>query len=476
MRNNMKTYLLLLLAFAMKMTSWAQDNMLPTVVDGRIWNVVSIHPAEPPESDSIPPGYYQDIKGRWGIGFPHTYMLRGDTIMNDVAYKKLYLDDRFVSGLREEDGRVYERYWEDVPEQLIFDFYLQPGEIFKDEVDDMFQMEVKQVREVDVDGKSRKCMDMWAHMEGMEIVDGLVDYWIEGIGCMNGPHFPFWWEAIDSPSLLLSCYDGDECIFTIEDLKQFTSNPSSCPDDNHPHAIDLGLPSGTKWACCNVGADKPEAYGGYYAWGETEEKSEYSWDTYIYCDGTCETCHNLGNDIAGTQYDVAHINWGDSWVMPSEDQIKELSEKCAHERISVNGIYGGKFTSNINGNSIFLPAAGRYSFDESVEGLMYVGNFGYYWTSIQSPSHTYDSCSLTFGPGSTSDCTIWIDGDGRFIGRSVRPVISTTTNINHPESFSNASDQAIYNIYGIKVASYPKEIDSLPPGVYITNGKKIVIK
>ena len=87
----MKTYLLLLLAFAMKMTSWAQDNMLPTVVDGRSWNVVSIHPAEPPESDSIPPGYYQDIKGRWGIGFPHTYMLRGDTIMNDVAYKKLYM-------------------------------------------------------------------------------------------------------------------------------------------------------------------------------------------------------------------------------------------------------------------------------------------------------------------------------------------------------------------------------------------------
>ena len=125
MRNNMKTYLLLLLAFAMKMTSWAQDNMLPTVVDGRSWNVVSIHPTEPPESDSIPPGYYQDIKGRWGIGFPHTFMLKGDTIMDGATYKKLFLDDMFVSGLREEDGRVYERYWEDVPEQLIFDFYLQ---------------------------------------------------------------------------------------------------------------------------------------------------------------------------------------------------------------------------------------------------------------------------------------------------------------------------------------------------------------
>ena len=224
---NMNKYLLILLAIAMNLTSVAQVNFEPMVVEGRIWNVVSIQPADLPESDSIPPGYYQDIKGRWGIGFPHTFLLKGDTIMGGTTYKKLFLDDMFVSGLREEDGHVYERYWDDVPEQLIFDFYLQPGDIFKDEVDDMFQMEVKQVREVDVDGKSRQCMDMLAHLEGMEIVDGLVDYWIEGIGCMNGPHFPFWWEAIGPPSLLLSCYDGDECIFTIEDFNQITSIQST---------------------------------------------------------------------------------------------------------------------------------------------------------------------------------------------------------------------------------------------------------
>ena len=211
MRNNMKTYLLLLLAFAMKMTSWAQDNMQPTVVDGRIWNVVSIHPAEPPESDSIPPGYYQDIKGRWGIGFPHSYMLKGDTIMSGVAYKKLYLDDRFVSGLREEDGRVYECYEDGLPELMAFDFNLQPGDIFKDEVDEMYKMEVKLVRTHNFSGKNRRCMDMWIADEGQGIYDGLVDDWIEGIGCMNGPHFPFWWGA-SSGSLLLSCYDGDECI------------------------------------------------------------------------------------------------------------------------------------------------------------------------------------------------------------------------------------------------------------------------
>ena len=83
----------------------------------------------------------------------------------------------------------------------------------------------------------------------------------------------------------------------------------SCPDSNHPHAIDLGLPSGTKWACCNVDAKIPEGYGGYYAWGETSEKSLYSWRTYTYGTGY-ENCTDIGKDIAGTNYDVAHVRMG----------------------------------------------------------------------------------------------------------------------------------------------------------------------
>ena len=69
----------------------------------------------------------------------------------------------------------------------------------------------------------------------------------------------------------------------------------TCPDDNHPHMIDLGLPSGTKWACCNVGASSPEEYGGYYAWGETTEKDVYDWNTYTYCEGSESTCHDQRN-------------------------------------------------------------------------------------------------------------------------------------------------------------------------------------
>ena len=467
MRNNMKAYLLLLLAFAMKMTSWAQDNMQPTVVDGRIWNVVSIHPAEPPESDSIPPGYYQDIKGRWGIGFPHSYMLKGDTIMSGVAYKKLYLDDRFVSGLREEDGRVYECYEDGLPELMAFDFSLQPGDIFKDEVDEMYKMEVKLVRTHNFSGKNRRCMDMWIADEGQGIYDGLVDYWIEGIGCMNGPHFPFWWGA-SSGSLLLSCYDGDECIFTIEDLKQFNNNPSSCPDDNHPHAIDLGLPSGTKWACCNVGAYKPDVYGGYYAWGETEEKEIYDWATYIHCDGTMETCHDIGSDIAGTEYDVAHIQWGGSWVMPSQEQILELVNKCSFSWVKTNGLRGALFTGP-GGGTIFLPEA-DFRWNEFLECSM---PGGYYWSSTLSPKNSNNAYRLCFDSWGGSG-----GGEYRGIGLTVRPIISGNSygnindpnNIIHPKSSTDDTSQAIYDLQGRQLRHAPAK------GVYIQNGKKRVVK
>lgn len=143
----------------------------------------------------------------------------------------------------------------------------------------------------------------------------------------------------------------------------------TCPDSNHPHIIDLGLPSGNKWACCNVGADKPEGYGGYYAWGETEEKDYYSWGTYIHCDGSRNTCHYLGCSISGTQYDVAQTKWGGHWQMPTAIQLVELDE-CAKERIEINGVQGIKFTGP-SGGCIFLPGAGsRHDFD-SYSGVTY---------------------------------------------------------------------------------------------------------
>ena len=194
----------------------------------------------------------------------------------------------------------------------------------------------------------------------------------------------------------------------------------TCPDDHHPHLIDLGLPSGTKWACCNVDDDaskqSPTNYGSYYAWGETKEHDDliYNWSTYTHCDGSWETCHDLGSDIAGTRYDVAHVKWGGSWVMPSEEQQDELKKNCNYEWMTVNGVEGGKFTSKVNGGSIFLPAAGCR--DDS--GLYNAGSGGYYWSSTQDPSDTSGAYYLYF---SSSGASTYYRN--RYYGPSVRPVV-----------------------------------------------------
>ena len=200
-------------------------------------------------------------------------------------------------------------------------------------------------------------------------------------------------------------------------LVAFTANAQSCPDNKHPHLIDLGLPSGTKWACCNVDDDAskqtPTNYGSYYAWGETEEKDYYDWSTYIHCDGSRTTCHNLGSDISGTQYDVAHVKWGGSWVMPSLEQQDELKNNCTYEWMMVNGVNGVKFTSKTNGSSIFLPAAGYHWADNLVDA----GYDVYDWSSTQDPSYSGNAFSLYFNSGSAR----W-SHDSRGRGRTVRPV------------------------------------------------------
>ena len=239
----------------------------------------------------------------------------------------------------------------------------------------------------------------------------------------------------------------------------------SCPDDNHPHAIDLGLPSGTKWACCNVGASTPEGYGGYYAWGETEEKDYYSLSTYIHYDDSSSTYHDLGSDIAGTQYDVAHVKWGGSWVMPSKDQNQELIENCKYEWIIVNDVMGAQFTGP-SGGTIFLPAAGI----RSAGDLYYAGSSGYNWSSTQEPPYSYSAYRLYFNWYNA----YWSYSDSRGGGLTVRPIISGTNNIILSESLSNASNQAIYNIYGIKVADNIERANNLPSGIYIQNGRKFV--
>lgn len=138
---------------------------------------------------------------------------------------------------------------------------------------------------------------------------------------------------------------------------------------------DLGL--SVKWATCNVGANNPEEYGGYFAWGEKEEKSSYSWKTYDYCSGSSSTCEDIGKDISGTQYDAAREIMGSYWTIPTKEEMDELRTKCDWVWTSENGVSGYKVFGG-TGNYIFLPTAGY-----KTTSLKYGGTNGYYMTATQ---------------------------------------------------------------------------------------------
>ena len=180
-----------------------------------------------------------------------------------------------------------------------------------------------------------------------------------------------------------------------------------------PEAIDLGLPSGIKWASCNVGATKPEEYGGYYAWGETEVKDSYSTDTYKYYQNG--NYMNIGSDISGTEYDVAHVKWGGDWRMPTINECQELIDNCTSEWMTLNGVNGRMFTSNINGNSIFLPATG-IRVDGDSGGI---NKWGRFWSSTQSTSSDWAYCLDSNSDYVSADTHVSYD---RKYGITVRPV------------------------------------------------------
>lgn len=183
--------------------------------------------------------------------------------------------------------------------------------------------------------------------------------------------------------------------------------------------VDLGLPSGTMWATCNVGAERPGDYGDYFAWGETMPKEDYSWVTYQLCDGSSSGITKY-NDADGEKVllpidDAATASWGSEWQMPDWNQIEELcnSKNTTTTWTTQNGVYGRKITSKVNSNSIFLPAAGyRYG-----ENLNSAGSYGYYWTR----SLLNGSTSLAYVLRFNSSFIGPSDGS-RFSGRSVRPV------------------------------------------------------
>ena len=172
----------------------------------------------------------------------------------------------------------------------------------------------------------------------------------------------------------------------------------TAPAPGHQY-VDLGLPSGLKWATCNVGATAPEEYGDYFAWGETEpyyssqdpltwkagKSAGYVWESYQWCNGSGTT---LTKYVTGSSYgtvdnktvldpedDAARANLGGSWRMPTYENWTELRTECTWTWTAQNGV-NGRLVTGPNGNSIFLPAAGcRYNTNLST------GSLGNYWSS-----------------------------------------------------------------------------------------------
>ena len=201
-----------------------------------------------------------------------------------------------------------------------------------------------------------------------------------------------------------------------------TAKFNSIFDPNGHEYVDLGL--SVKWATCNVGATRPEEYGCYYAWGETEEKNKFYWTTYKWwCNGSyykvTKYCANSSygtvdnKTVLDPEDDVAHVKWGGSWRMPTRAEQDELRENCIWTWTIQNGVNGYKVTSKTNGNSIFLPAAGY----REATTLFNSGSSGFYWSSSVDGGYSCNAYSLHIH----SDFWVWYNVC-RYGGFTVRPV------------------------------------------------------
>ncbi len=195
--------------------------------------------------------------------------------------------------------------------------------------------------------------------------------------------------------------------------------------------VDLGLPSGTLWATCNVGADAPEGFGDYFAWGETTPKTTYNWSTYTYCNNgdflntLTKYCsqsdfgYNGFTDnltVLQPKDDAATANWGSGWCMPTRAQWRELSQNTTKQWTPQNGVNGWLFTAT-NGKSLFLPAAdiGGNDYTYNTDGI-------YSSSSLDTDNPIYAS---TFA---FSTVNYGIFNALRYDGYSVRPVRSAPKN------------------------------------------------
>ena len=201
--------------------------------------------------------------------------------------------------------------------------------------------------------------------------------------------------------------NGTKVEFNSEnvDFVDFAEKPAD-PTLTAGDYVDLGLPSGTLWATCNLGASKPTEGGDRYAWGETVTKSTFSKSNYAYYNGSTDSYTDIGADIAGTEYDAATVNLGKDWRMPSATEMNELYSKCTWQWTQVDGVNGYKVTGP-NGNSLFLPQIGSYT---------------HFWTSSKSNSANASQAINAFFSSDYYGCMNAIWGSDRYNGYYIRPI------------------------------------------------------
>ena len=230
-----------------------------------------------------------------------------------------------------------------------------------------------------------------------------------------------------------------QIIQKLEELKEKIGSGGGGGGGSTEEYVDLGLPSGIKWAKRNLGASKPSDYGDYYAWGETTpkpKKAKYNWATYKWmqagqsdwkhitkytvADGQTEAIwYDAGGNFIGDNKttliagdDAATANLGSPWRMPTIDEIKELLDNCTWTWTTQDGKNGYQ-VDGPNGNSIFLPAAGY----REGSGLRAAGRWGTYWLSSLSRTNSDRALNLSFDSG-----VHYLSNNDRFIGFTVRPV------------------------------------------------------
>jgi hypothetical protein len=242
------------------------------------------------------------------------------------------------------------------------------------------------------------------------------------------------WSVVSAQTTKMKIWKGGDVtkIFRTADIDSvtFITDDYCAEEDIHiidgHKFVDLGLPSGLLWATTNIGAATAADEGDYYAWGETEPKQYFDWDTYEHCNSASSlTKYNASDGLTTLEKDddAASVLWGSSCRMPTVAEMGELLDprNCTWawvRRITSSGlpIEGHRVTSKQNGNSIFIPASGCYYYGDAY----YSSSFGLYWSSTL---YTDDSDGTIYAYYLNFDSTVhYQDYFARCFGRTIRPV------------------------------------------------------